>query len=156
MSEIVIIAGVSENNVIGASGKLPWHIPEDLKHFRNLTMGHSVVMGRKTFESLGKPLPGRLNIVITNQTDYKPDGVLIANSLEQALKKCKDHKFTFIIGGQSVYEQALPLADRLEITRIHRKVDGDAFFPKIDIIDWEEVMREDHKEYSFVTYMRRG
>ena len=107
-------------------------------------------------ESLGKPLPGRLNIVITNQTDYKPDGVLIANSLEQALKKCKDHKFTFIIGGQSVYEQALPLADRLEITRIHRKVDGDAFFPKIDIIDWEEVMREDHKEYSFVTYMRRG
>lgn len=155
MSEIVIIAGVSENNVIGVAGKLPWHISEDLKHFRELTMGHSVVMGRKTFESIGKPLAGRLNIVITNQTDYKPDGVVVVNSLEQALKTCKNHKFTFIIGGQLVYEQAMPLADRLEITRINRKVDGDAFFPKIDFIDWEETNREDHGEYSFVTYVRR-
>lgn len=161
MTEIIIIAAVAENGVIGRQGKLPWHIPEDMKRFKQLTIGHPVIMGRKTFESLGKPLSGRKNIVITSQKNYMPiqsagaafsSDIIVVHSLEEAIKKCSGGK-AFIIGGQSVFEEALPLADRLEITEVHRSVDGDVFFPEISG-EWKETAREDHDGFSFVTYLR--
>ena len=154
MTEIVIIAAVAENDVIGREGKLPWHIPEDMKHFRSLTLNHPVIMGRKTFESLGRPLDKRTNIIITSQKNYKPEGMVIAHSLEEALEKCSG-AIAFIIGGQRVFEDALPIADRLEMTVVHRIVDGDAFFPDVDWREWREINREDHEGFSFVTYVRK-
>ena len=159
--QIVIIAAIAENGVIGKAGKLPWHIPEDLKRFKQLTIGHSVIMGRKTFESIGKPLVDRKNIVITNQKNYMPiqsagaassSDIIVVHSLKEAIKKCSGGK-AFIIGGQSVFEEALPIADRLEITEVHSSVDGDVFFPEIGG-EWKETAREDHDGFSFVTYLR--
>jgi len=150
--EIVIIAAVAENGVIGRAGKLPWHIPEDLKRFRQLTLGHPVIMGRKTFESLGKPLAGRTNIVITSQPTYYHEGAVVACSIEDALERCTGT--VFIIGGSSVFEAALPLADRLELTLIHQVVEGDVYFPPIGS-EWEEVSRDDREGFSFVTYRRK-
>jgi dihydrofolate reductase len=152
--ELVIIAAVSENNVIGKDGKLPWHIPEDLKRFKELTLNHSVVMGRKTFESIGKALPDRINVVVTRDTSYQPVDVVVVHSFEEAIKMCKNYEKTFVIGGQSVFAEAMPLADRLEITEVHKEVDGDTYFPEFDRNDWVETSREDHDEYSFVTYVR--
>lgn len=154
MPEIIIIAAVAENGVIGREGKLPWHIPEDLKRFKQLTLGHCVIMGRKTCESLGKPLPGRTNIVITSQKDYHHEGILVASSLEDAVGKCTGD-VAFIIGGSMVFEQALPLADRLELTLVHRVVEGDVYFPPIGS-GWKETARNDREGFSFVTYVRKN
>lgn len=151
--EIVIIAAVAENGVIGRAGKLPWHIPEDLKRFKQLTEGHTVIMGRKTFESIGKPLSNRTNIVVTRQKNYNSNDVVAAESIEDALSKCNG-EIVFIIGGQSIFEEALPLADRLEITLVNRVVEGDVYFPLIGK-EWEETSREDHEGFSFVTYLRK-
>ena len=151
--QIIIIAAVAENGVIGRAGKLPWHIPEDLKRFRALTTGHPVIMGRKTFESIGKPLPDRKNIVITGQKDYHRDGIVIVHSLDEALKACSGEK-AFVIGGSSVFEEALPFANRLEITQIHRVVEGDVYFPAIGG-EWIEKKREDYEGFSFVSYVKK-
>jgi dihydrofolate reductase len=148
--ELIIIAAVSENNVIGANGKLPWHISDDLKRFRSLTLGHPVIMGRKTFESIGRPLDKRLNVVITNQKNYKHDGVVVVHSMKDALAACRGNSKAFAIGGKSIFEEALPVARRLELTRVHKKVDGDAFFPEVDWGDWKETAR-----FSFVTFERK-
>ncbi len=152
--EIVIIAAISENNVIGKEGKLPWHIPEDLKHFKKLTMGHPIIMGRKTFESIGHALPGRKNIVITHNPELRKDDVVVCNSFQSALDECNDDKI-FIIGGHSLFKEALRFADGLEITWVHKKIDGNVYFPDVDWNEWEEVGRSDRKEYSFVTYRRK-
>jgi dihydrofolate reductase len=151
--EVIIIAAISENNVIGKEGKLPWHIPEDLKRFKHLTMDHPIVMGRRTFESIGQPLPGRKNIVITHNRNYTAEGVLVVHSFEEVLK----HNFPkiFVIGGFSLFKEALQFADRLELTRVHRKVEGDVFFPEVDWGEWEELERHDKREYSFITYARK-
>ena len=154
MPEIIIIAAVSENKVIGKDGKLPWHIPEDMQRFRSLTLNHTVIMGRKTFESLGKPLDKRTNIVITSQKNYKAEDTIVVHSLDEALKKCKSSK-AFIIGGRRVFEDALTFVTKLEITRVHRNVDGDAFFPDMGD-EWVEIKREDHERFSFVTYARKN
>ena len=151
--DIVIIAAISENNVIGKDGNLPWHIPEDLKRFKELTMGHPVVMGRRTFESIGKPLPGRNNIVITHNREYNPEGVTVFHTFEDVL--AYKYPKIFIIGGYSLFKEALQFADVLEITRVHRKVDGDVFFPDVDWDEWEEIERDDRSEYSFITYRRK-
>lgn len=143
--KIVLIAAVAENGTIGDAGKIPWHISEDLKRFKRVTLGHPIIMGRKTFESLGKPLPGRRNIILTRQPG--PDHF---SSLEAALKTCNGQ--VFIIGGAEVYRAALPLADTLMLTHVHRSVDGDTKFPDYDRTQWREVSREDTPEYSFVTY----
>ena len=155
---ITLIAAIAENNCIGDSGKLPWYLPEDLKRFKEITTGHTVLMGRKTFESimdyLGKPLPKRTNIVITRQADYKaPRGVHIYTNIEDALQKHKDEDI-YIIGGAQIYEQTLEKADRLLITEVHKEVDGDTFFPEIDKKVWKETSREDHEGYSFVEYKK--
>jgi dihydrofolate reductase len=146
--KIVIIAAIAANGTIGHAGKIPWHLSEDLKRFKRLTLGHPVIMGRKTYESLGKPLPGRRNIVLTRQpgTDHFA-------SLEDALISCGDET-VFVIGGAEVYRQALPLADTLLLTHVHQPVEGDTKFPDYDRSQWREASRRDTPEYSFVEYER--
>lgn len=158
--EKIIIAAVSENGVIGKDGDIPWHYPEDLKHFRKKTTGHSVIMGRKTYFSLPedyRPLPDRKNIVLSRSKPELPEKVELAESLEDALEKAEEHsEKAFIIGGANVYEQALEEADRMILTEIHEKYDGDTFFPDWNKDNWEEVKRDDRDELSFVEYRRTG
>lgn len=134
MIRISLVVAVSENQVIGKDNGLLWTLPNDMKFFKNTTWGMPVIMGRKTFESLGKPLAGRTNIVITRQETWKPDGTIVVDSLEKALKEAEatDALEVFVIGGGQVYEQAMPLANRIYYTRVHTIVDGDTFFPVID------------------------
>jgi len=149
---------ISQDGTIGDKGKIPWHIREDLQRFKRLTMGHPIVMGRTTYESIGKPLPGRTNIVLTRRVHFiAPPGVLAFPSLDAALDHCRQQKqeTVFIIGGSKVYEAALPLADKLYVTEVHRRVPGDTKFPEYDHRDWSEVARETGPECSFVEYMRR-
>ncbi|MBN1898870.1 MAG: dihydrofolate reductase [Spirochaetes bacterium] len=161
MSEIIIIAAIAKNNVIGRGSEIPWHISEDFKHFKELTMNHPVIMGDKTYESLTvKPLPGRENIVLTFDKNYHPAGAIIKYSFQEALDHCRDKKKVFIIGGASVYKHGLEVADILELTRIHRDFDGDVFFPEINFDEWELVKKVDKKDntygpYSFLTYKRK-
>ena len=159
---ISLISAISENGVIGKDNDLPWHLPADLQHFKKTTTGHTIIMGRKTFESVGKPLPNRVNIVISRQPDYLAKGCIMATSLEKAIDMApKDEDEVFICGGAAVYKQGLQLADRLYITRIHQDVDGDTFFPYLDLAKWKETEREYHEPdeknrtaYSFITYGR--
>lgn len=158
---ISIIVAIAENNVIGANNQLIWHISDDLKRFKALTTGHCVVMGRKTFESIGKPLPKRTNIVISRNKDLVIDGCTVVSSLENAISACGKDDEIFIIGGGELYRQALPIAQKLYITWVHKKFDGDTFFPEIDFSQWREVFREKGKptetdglEYTFINYER--
>jgi len=156
--KIVLIVAMSEDGTIGSKGKIPWHLSEDLRRFKQLTMGHPIIMGRKTYESIGKPLPGRTNIVLTRTARFTaPSGVLAFGSLEPALDHCRHQheESAFIVGGAEVYRQALPFADKLFITEVHQYVNGDTTFPEYDHMEWVEVAREDRPEYSFVEYDRR-
>ncbi len=153
-----LICAVSQNGVIGAKNKLPWYLPADLKRFKDLTMGHPILMGRKTFESIGKPLPGRTNIVITRQKDFACCGALTAPSLEEALRMCEKEPEAFVIGGAQILEQALPLADKIYLTVIYQDFHGDASFGPLEKSVWQESSREDFKPnaenpfpYSFLT-----
>ncbi|MEP5254487.1 MAG: dihydrofolate reductase [Winogradskyella arenosi] len=163
-SELTIIVAEGEDNAIGKDNDLIWHLSDDLKRFKALTNGHHIIMGRKTFESFPKPLPNRTHIVITRQKDYKaPAGVIIVNSLEDALDAARYDKQPFVIGGGEIYKQALPLVDKLEITRVHAAFDNaDTFFPQIDLSQWKEVNRTRHEAdekhayaFSFITYARQ-
>lgn len=162
-SELTIIVAAAENDAIGKGNKLIWHLSDDLKRFKNLTNGHHIIMGRKTFESFPKPLPNRTHIVITRQNDYKvPDGVIVVNSLEDAIDAAKSDPQPFIIGGGEIYKQALLLADKIELTRVHEDFEADTYFPKIDTSVWKETANtfhtkdEKHKhEFSFLTYERQ-
>ncbi len=161
---IAMIAAMAAGRVIGAGNKMPWHLPADLKHFKRLTLGKPVIMGRKTFESIGsKPLPQRINIVITRDTKFHAAGVVVAHDLQDALKKAQPHaaEEIIIMGGASVYEQALPLADRLYLTFIQLNVAGDAHFPDFSVFRWQEIESKSHTpdaenpyNYSFVTLQR--
>lgn len=158
--DLAIISAVSENDVIGYKGNLPWKIDEDMKRFKELTLGKPVIMGRKTYESIPekfRPLPHRPNIVLTSQQDFQvPDRVDVVHSKEAAIEKAESYNnLAYIIGGESVYREFLPLANRIEITCVHKEVEGDAFFPKINWDDWEETKREDFEKYSFLTYERK-
>ena len=159
---VTIIAAAAENNVIGRNNDLIWHLSDDLKHFKNLTKGHHVIMGRKTFESIPKALPNRTNVVITRQKDYFAEGAIVVNSIESALALCLDDNRPFIIGGGEIYRQAMALADCIELTRVHENFDGDTFFPNIDNVVWQEVWRENHDKddkhnyaFSFIRYKKR-
>lgn len=152
---------MSENRVIGQHNKLPWHLPADLKHFKKLTMDKPVVMGRKTFESIGKPLPGRTNIIITHNTAFRADNCSVVHSIQEAIDKSKTSNELMIIGGASCYEQALPLADRMYLTLIHSTFPGDAFFPCYAENEWLEIERSDQRpdennpfSYSFIVMER--
>lgn len=159
MSTSLIVA-MARNRTIGINNTLPWRCPEDLKHFKALTMGHHIVMGRKTFESIGKPLPGRTTVVVTRNPDLKIEGCVMAHSLQDAIAACEGDE-VFIVGGAEIYVQALPLADTLHVTEIQQDVEGDAHFPEFDKIEWHETAREQRSqqepqplEYHFVTYRR--
>jgi dihydrofolate reductase len=158
---IYLIVAVAANGVIGAQGKLPWRLPEDLRRFRQLTLGHPVFMGRRTWESIGKPLPGRDNIVITRQRDYQARGARIAGSLDEALALCRGSDKVFVIGGTELFRDALPMASGLLITEIHREYPGDAYWPGFDRSAWRETEREPHVAangiaFDFVRYERTG
>lgn len=133
--EIVLVAAMGRNRVIGVDGRMPWHLPADLKHFKSVTMGHPIVMGRRTFESVGRPLPGRRNIVLSTSLESAPDGVEVCGSLEDALAGIEDDA-VMVIGGGAVYEEALPRADRMELTLVDALPDGDTFFPDHDRHEW--------------------
>ncbi len=154
---ISLIAAVSENNCIGKKNTLPWHIPEDLLHFKKITTGNTVLMGRKTWESIPekfRPLPNRKNIIISSQKNMViPEGVALFHSLEDALAANQDEDI-FVIGGATIYAQTIDLADTLYITEVHKHIDGDAFFPAFDKQIWKETERENHENFSFVTYKK--
>lgn len=153
----VIIAAVARNGVIGAEGGLPWHIPEDMARFKSITMGHALLMGRTTFESIGRPLPGRLNIVLTRQEGWAHEGVEIADSLEAGLAIAASRDVdAYIAGGAQVYQVALDVVDILDITEVDAVPDGDTWFPDVDWSRWREVSREPHPGFVFVTYDRIG
>ena len=155
-----LIAAVAANGVIGSDNALPWRLPEDLKRFKALTLGHPVIMGRKTYESIGRPLPGRRNIVVTRNAAYQTDGCEVVASLAAALAACQGGSDEiFVIGGAQIYAEALPLAQRLYLTEIRRAFEGDARFPDWDRAAWKEVAREAHRtedglEYGFAVYDR--
>lgn len=161
MPKISIIAAIADNYAIGKSNKLPWHLPADLKHFKELTSGHAIIMGKRTFNSLPvKPLPNRKNIVLTTLlTEGVTEGYFEADSIEDAIELCEKEKQIFIIGGSAVYKQSIDKADSLYITWIHQDFEADTFFPKINFNKWVEVSRENHEPdeknaypYSFVCY----
>ena len=158
MAEIVIIAAVAKNRVIGKDNTLIWNIPEDMAHFKALTSGQTVIMGRKTWESLPprfRPLPGRRNIVISRQADYEAPGAELAGSLELALQLAAPAETAFIIGGEQIYRQAMAIADRLEITEVELEPEGDAWFPEIPPAEWEKTATSAGQGYAFATYRRR-
>jgi len=154
---LTLVAAVARNGVIGRANDLPWDIPEDRKRFKALTVGKVVLMGRKTFESifsrLGKPLPGRTNVVVTHNPQFRaPEGVRIYRSLEEALEKLRDQPEVCVIGGGEIYRQTMPLADRLEVTHVDQEVRGDVTFPTIDPKVWKKTFEEKHEGYTFATY----
>jgi dihydrofolate reductase len=154
---IYLVAAVASNGIIGAAGRLPWRLPEDLQHFKHLTMGHPVIMGRRTWESLGRPLPGRENIVVSTRRGYEAPGAAVASSLDAALALCIGEPVAFVIGGTRLFEAALPLASGLVMTEIKRDYAGDAWFPQYDRSRWRESQREAHTamdgtRFDFVLY----
>ena len=162
---ITIIAAISENYALGKDNQLLWHLPDDFKRFKRVTTGHHVIMGRKTFESIGKKaLPKRTNIIITHQKSYDASCIVLADSLKTALRIAKTDSNPYILGGGSIYKEAINIADRLDITLVHHHVfEADTFFPEIDPKTWEEVSREFHAkderhkyDFSFVMYKRKG
>jgi dihydrofolate reductase len=158
---ISIIAAMAENRVIGRENSLPWHLPNDLKHFKRLTSGHAIIMGRKNYESIGRPLPERTNIVVTRTPDYRAPGCTVVHSIGDALVAAGDDPEVFIIGGAELYAQTLARAHRLYLTEIHAHVSGDTYFPNFDMNAWREQAREKQEAdathpfaYSFVTLER--
>jgi dihydrofolate reductase len=156
---VALVAAVALNGVIGAGGGMPWRLPEDLKRFKQITLGHPVIMGRKTWESIGQVLPGRRNIVVTRQAGYDAPGADVVESLEAALALCARQETAFVIGGGELYRDALPLASALILTEIHREYAGDVRFPDFDRSAWQETRREprvaaDGTRFDFVVYER--
>lgn len=158
---ISILVAMAQNRTIGANNALPWRCPEDLKRFKALTMGHHIIMGRKTFDSIGRPLPGRTTVVVTRNRTLNIEGCIVAHSLDEAIAACQSDAEVFIVGGADLYAQALPLADTLYLTEILQDVAGDAHFPEFETTHWQEISRETHRqetpqplEFHFVTYRR--
>lgn len=160
MTQLSTIVAIANNRVIGINNTLPWHLPEDLKRFRALTMGHHIIMGRKTYESLGRLLPGRTTVIVTRNQAYAVEGALIANSLQDAIAQCKGDDEAFLIGGAELYQDGLQYSEKLYITEIDLDVAGDAHFPDFDRQHWQEIAREAHVsekglKFNYVTYQRK-
>lgn len=165
---IALIVAMARNRVIGRNNRLPWYLPEELQYFKQATMGKSIIMGRRTHESIGRPLPGRSNIVVTRDPAWSAEGVSVVHSLEEAFEQAERQALIdgteecVVIGGAQLYAEALPEADRLYMTEVHAEVDGDTFFPEVDLSLWDEVSRVDHAggeeanryPYSIVVYDR--
>ena len=155
------IVAMASNRVIGANNALPWRLPDDLKRFKQLTMGHTLVLGRKTYESIGRPLPGRTMVVVTRQKDYAPEGVKVVHSVDEALALAKGDSEVFIAGGAELYAQTMDRVERLYLTRIEREFPGDTYFPEVDLSTWRLIEGEHHAPesaadlpYSFLTFER--
>jgi dihydrofolate reductase len=160
---IILIAAVAENNALGKNNDLLWHLPNDFKRFKEITSGHHIIMGRKTFESFPKPLPNRTHVIITRQKDYVCEGCIVVQDLEKAIAVCPKNEDVFVIGGGEIYSQSIHLADQLDITRVHHSFEADVYFPEIDPKIWEltsEVFNpKDEKhlyDYSFQTFVRKN
>jgi dihydrofolate reductase len=158
-----IIVAVSENNVIGRDNGLPWKLSADLKRLKSLTMGHHIIMGRKTWESLGRPLPGRTNVVITRDEDFRADGAVVVHSLGEAIRLSENDGEAFIFGGGKIFAEALPLVKRIYMTIVHADIQGDTFFPELNKSEWKEIEKASFSsdernefDYSFVTLQRNG
>jgi len=159
---IILIAAVAENNALGKNNDLLWHLPLDFKRFKEITSGHHIIMGRKTFESFPKPLPNRTHVIITRQKDFEYEGCIVAQDLEKALAICPKNEDLFIIGGGEIYAQSIHLADQLDITRVHHSFDADVYFPEIDPVIWEltsetfnQKDEKHHFDYTFQKYTRK-
>lgn len=168
LGEVVLVAAVAANGVIGAGGGMPWHLPADLRHFKAVTMGHPMVMGRKTFEAIGRPLPGRRTIVVTRDPSWSHNGTETATSLTDALASARNRlscdspqgspsgkSTVMIVGGGEIFAQAMRLATRLELTHIDAYPEGDTMFPEVDVNQWRDTARDERDGYTFVTYERR-
>ena len=154
VSDISIIVAMARNRVIGAKGAIPWHLPNELKRFKAITMGHHLIMGRRTWESIGRPLPGRTSIVVTRQRGYRAPGAVVAHSFNEAIARCGGDDEIFVIGGAELYAEALPRATRLYLTLVEADVEGDTWMPKLDSGDWRETACEafpadDHHAYPY-------
>jgi len=159
--KLSLIVAMAANRTIGINKQMPWHLSADLKHFKKITLGHPIIMGRKTFESIARPLPGRQNIIISRDIHYQQEGCLVFNDLDAAVQHCADKEEVFVIGGATLYDVTLARADRLYITQIHQSFEGDTWFPEINAAKWREVAREDVDndasvdfKYSFICYER--
>lgn len=157
-----LVVAIDEKGGIGKNNQLLWHLPADLKHFKEITSGHPIIMGRKTYDSIGKPLPNRRNVVITRQKNLKIEGTEVVNSLNEAIELVKNENLAFIIGGAEIFAAAMPLVHQMELTLVHHTFQADTFFPEIDTKIWEEMNREKHQpddknafSYSFITYKKR-
>lgn len=159
---ITIIAAAAENNALGKDNQLVWHLPNDFKRFKEITSGHYIIMGRKTFESFPKPLPNRTHIIITRQKNYKVENCIVVNSIEKAIEACPKNETIFIIGGAEIYNQSINLADKIELTRVHANFEADAYFPEIDLNKWKLVFEDYHSkdekhnfDFTFQTYLKK-
>ena len=159
---IIMIAAVAENNALGKDNDLLWHLPNDFKRFKEITSGHHIIMGRKTFESFPKPLPNRTHVIISRQKDFVKEGCIVVQDIENALAVCPKNEDVFIIGGGEIYKQFISFADQLDITRVHNSFDADVYFPEIDLEIWqlssETFHQKDEKhlfDYSFQTFVRK-
>lgn len=157
-----MIAAASENNALGKNNEMIWNLPNDFKRFKNLTSGHHIIMGRKTFKSLEKPLPNRTHIVITRQKNYAPEGCIVVHSMEEAIEICPENENSYIIGGGEIYTLGMPFSDKIELTLVHHNFEADAFFPEIELKDWEitnsEFQPKDERHlfnYTYQTYSRK-
>lgn len=159
---ITLIAAAAENNALGKDNDLLWHLPNDFKRFKEITSGHHIIMGRKTFDSFPKPLPNRTHIIITRQKEYLVENCIVVHSLEDAIAIAPQNEEVFIIGGAQIYEQSIPLADKIDLTRVHISLDADAFFPEFDTSEWNLVFSEKHfkdekhqYDFTFETYLKK-
>lgn len=159
---IILIAAVAENNALGKNNDLLWHLPNDFKRFKEITSGHHIIMGRKTFESFPKPLPNRTHVIITRQKDFKYEGCIVVQDIEKAIAVCPTNEDLYIIGGGEIYSQSLHFADQLDITRVHHSFDADVYFPEIDPEIWELSSETFHPKdekhlfaFTFQTFVRR-
>jgi dihydrofolate reductase len=159
---ITLIAAAAENNALGKNNDLIWHLPDDFKRFKEITSGHYIIMGRKTFESFPKPLPNRTHVIITRQKNYNPENCIVVNSLEKAIEICPKDDDIFVIGGGEIYKQSIAIADKIELTRVHSTFEADTFFPEIDTTIWDLVQEEFHPkdekhnfDFSFQTYLKK-
>jgi dihydrofolate reductase len=159
---IILIAAASLNNALGKNNDLVWHLPDDFKRFKQLTSGHHIIMGRKTFESFPKPLPNRTHVVISRQLDYRPEGCIVVDSMESAIAYCPKDQDVYIIGGGEIYNLGMPVADKIELTRVEGVFDADAFFPEIEEQLWflekEELHLKDEKHafaFKYQTFLKR-
>lgn len=159
---IAVVVAIAENNAIGKDNQLLWHLPADLKHFKQITSGHTIIMGRKTYDSIGKPLPNRRNIVMTRKVGLEIPGVEVTSNIEEALALCKTEEEVYIIGGAEIYKSTMHLVDKIYLTKVHQSYEADAFFPEIDSKRWNETDVEkhlpdekNHVAYTFSTLLRK-